>query len=336
MVNGVSVVICAHNSGSKISPTIAHLAAQVVPKNVRWEVLLIDNASTDDTIAIAQNEWNGVVPLRIIHESQLGISYARWRGISEATYEIVSFVDDDNWVDEDWVATVSDIMIRYPEVGACGGYNEGAFEKEPPVWFPQFCRAYAIHEADVSTGNAMLTQRGLFGAGFSVRRDALLSLRQQGFRSLLTDRQGTALSSGGDVELYLALLMAGWQLWLDSRLHLWHYMPAHRLQWDYLRRLVRASAASTVTTEAYRMALKKDPNPWRRKIEVTWQGQLAIHLKQLLWHPRRVASYFFTREEGNPDVIWMERQLGRLTAILQQRQALTNTFAQVLDMQWSK
>ena len=54
---GVSVVICCHNSTERLSPTLAHLAAQQVPDGVDWEVLLIDNMSTDGTADMARSLW---------------------------------------------------------------------------------------------------------------------------------------------------------------------------------------------------------------------------------------------------------------------------------------
>ena len=47
----ISVVICCHNSAAVLPPTLMHLAAQIVDPSVQWEVVVIDNASTDDTVA---------------------------------------------------------------------------------------------------------------------------------------------------------------------------------------------------------------------------------------------------------------------------------------------
>lgn len=46
-------------------------------------------------------------PLRVVLEPRLGSNLARERGLREARYELVSFIDDDNWVNENWVSTVS-------------------------------------------------------------------------------------------------------------------------------------------------------------------------------------------------------------------------------------
>src|SRR6266568_2014628 len=94
---GVSVVICCHNSAKRLAATLAQLVAQRVPSEIPWEVIVIDNASTDGTAQVAAACWPAVncVPLRIISEPRLGLTYARQRGFREAKYEFISFVDDD-------------------------------------------------------------------------------------------------------------------------------------------------------------------------------------------------------------------------------------------------
>ncbi|MCY7278070.1 MAG: glycosyltransferase family 2 protein, partial [Phormidesmis sp. CAN_BIN44] len=130
MVNGISIVICCYNSAQRLPETLAHLAAQAIPSTVPWEIIIIDNASTDNTADVARASWlsTSSAPLHIIHEPQQGLSYARLRGFCESTYDVISFVDDDNWVCPEWVQTVSEIMTQHPHVGACGGCSEAVLD----------------------------------------------------------------------------------------------------------------------------------------------------------------------------------------------------------------
>src|SRR5436853_1166376 len=136
---GVSVVICCHNSTERLSPTLAHLAAQQVPEGLDWEVLLIDNMSTDGTADMARSLWpaDAGAPLRVVLETQIGTTAARCRGLAEARYEFVTLVDDDNWVCPEWVRIVAEVMQAHPEIGACGGLNEAVCEGEAPPWFAE-------------------------------------------------------------------------------------------------------------------------------------------------------------------------------------------------------
>ncbi len=69
MTISVSVVLCCHNSVERLQPTLTHLAAVQVPPGMSWEVLVVDNASTDDTAARAAELWAQVgapAPLRVL------------------------------------------------------------------------------------------------------------------------------------------------------------------------------------------------------------------------------------------------------------------------------
>ncbi|HEY3916063.1 MAG TPA: glycosyltransferase, partial [Verrucomicrobiae bacterium] len=194
---GVSVVVCCHNSKGRLGPTLKYLACQTVGAAIPWEVIIIDNASTDDSGAFAQESWpkNAPAPLRVVSEPNPGLAHARLRGLNEAAYPIVSLVDDDNWVCPEWISLVSDIMSTRPAVGAVGCLCEGAYEQSPPAWFLEFSRSYAIGEMAFEAANVTWTRGYLFGAGLSIRKCAWQSLREHGFTPLLTDRAGASLTS---------------------------------------------------------------------------------------------------------------------------------------------
>ncbi len=84
---GVSVVICCHNSAILLPQTIAHLKRQRVDRGLEWEVLVVDNASSDSTVQVARQCWGADVPaaMRIVCESRLGLCYARERALQGGT-----------------------------------------------------------------------------------------------------------------------------------------------------------------------------------------------------------------------------------------------------------
>ena len=96
---GVSIMICCHNGAARLPETLAHLSRQKVDPGIPWEVLIVDNASTDDTAPRARQLWpeSAPAPLRIIPEPQQGKPYACLRGLNEARYEFLGIIDDDNW-----------------------------------------------------------------------------------------------------------------------------------------------------------------------------------------------------------------------------------------------
>ena len=126
MTDGLSVIVCCHNGASRLPITLEHLKLQESPA-APWEVLIIDNASTDGTAELARCCWqNGPAPLYVINESRVGVRYARERGFFEARYEFLGFVDDDNWVAHDWVRTAYEIISSDAGLGAVGSIRDAS------------------------------------------------------------------------------------------------------------------------------------------------------------------------------------------------------------------
>jgi cellulose synthase/poly-beta-1,6-N-acetylglucosamine synthase-like glycosyltransferase len=316
---GVSVVVCCHNSARRLPATLAHLAAQRREGTVPWEVIVVDNGSTDDTARVARDSWpeDSRHLLRVVAEPRLGLNHARLKGLREAAYEFVSFVDDDNWVCPQWAERVAEILTQHPDVGACGGPAEAVCEVDPPRWFEQYQRCYCIGPQAAHAGDATAEPGVLWGAGLSVRKAAWQGLAHRGFHFRLSDRQGTALTGGGDLELCLALRLHGWRLWYDPQLRLQHFLPANRLQWGYLRRLVRCSAASMEALTPYYSALSQHHRTPLERLRETWQWQSLSALQLLvLRHPIKLLLSLCFPLEGDRHVFHQELARGRLVGLL--------------------
>jgi glycosyltransferase involved in cell wall biosynthesis len=327
-VVGVSVVICCYNSASRLQQTLRHLAAQVVPPGLCWEIVVVDNASADNTAAIARQLWpvDAPVPLRIVHEPTPGLSHARCRGFSVARYEFVSFIDDDNWVCPDWVERINETLNAHPEVGACGGLNEAVYEIAPPAWFDRFHGYVAIGPQGDGPGDVTDTRGMLFGAGLSVRKSAWGQLLAGRFRFSIGDRTGVSLLAGGDAELCFGLILAGWRLWYDPCLRLKHYMPATRLNWGYVRRLARAIGQSDAWLDAYRERLTG--RPCRRFRSMLWAVALLAR------HPIKLALSQILPMEGDRHVPVQDLMVGRIAALLRQWPELAAQQAELREANW--
>jgi glycosyltransferase involved in cell wall biosynthesis len=235
---GVSVVLCTYNGSSIISNAIEHLNNQEVSDIINWEVIIVDNASTDNTAEVVLQVWNRKdVCLKIVNEEKKGLSYARHKGISEAKYEYISFIDDDNWVDSKWVDTVYDVFENKPEAGIIGGQVEEVCEVTPPSWFNQIKSHYAVGKQATESSDLTDTRGYLWGAGLNIRKSSLEEIIQAGFNSFLTGRKGKKVLAGEDSEICHAFKFAGWRLWYDERLKLKHYITKKRFEWDYVEKM---------------------------------------------------------------------------------------------------
>ncbi|MFN0084182.1 MAG: glycosyltransferase [Blastocatellia bacterium] len=329
---GVSIILCCHNSERLLPETLAALAAQKFDRPVDFEVVVVDNGSSDQTSKVAAASWppQAGARLRIVFEERIGLSHARMRGIQEAKHEILSFVDDDNRVCDSWVRRVAGIMALHPEVGACGGRNLPACDAELPRWFHAASYSYAVGEQGASAGDVTESRGYLWGAGLTLRREALDRLIRGGFDSRLIGRRGAELSSGEDTELCFALRLSGWRLWYDPELQLKHYLPEHRLSWAYARRLNAGFGQASVHLDPYEIALGPPVSPFRR----TWLWRTAATLKQLCRHFRKLSPFGPGLMEGDAEVLEIERIIGRLRELFRARKSYRRSVAEVARAAW--
>ena len=299
-----------------------------------WEVLLVDNGSTDGTAAVARSCWrNGPAPLRVIDESRPGVRYARERGLAEAKYEFLGFVDDDNWVAQDWVRAAYELISSDLSLGAVGSIRTPACEVSPPAWFPNFHSRYAVlTDHDFEQIREPLDY--LPTAGLCVRKAAWNRLVQNGFRPKLTGSIGKKVQGGEDTELTMALRLSGWKLRIDRRLRLQHFMPSHRLQWMYLRGLQRHYSASIVVLDAYsKHSLSSGPG-FRRWLSERWWYQFGKTVRRIASRPSAVTAALLSIGEGRDEIIEVEEQFGRALGLLQFRKQYGELRREVRNAVW--
>lgn len=277
-VKGVSVIVCCYNSAKRLPATLAHLANQKI-SGIGWEIILIDNASTDDTRLVAQEIWDGYrksVPFKIITEHRQGLSYAREQGLSKAQYGYVIFCDDDNWLAEDYVQRSFEIMEPDAQIGIAGGVCKAVCETTAPEWFDKYKGYYAVGKQFDNTGDITDTRGYLWGAGMILRKSVWLKVKEMGFQSILSDRKGKSISSGGDTEICLVFRQAGYKLYYDESLRLQHFVPASRLVWPYLVKLHKSSARSILYFQMYWYIGRYVDGKYIIRRSVWWRDQVKM------------------------------------------------------------
>lgn len=129
-----SVAICTRNRAALLERTAIAVLEQNYPKD-RYELLVVDNGSTDDTAHVAAGLAAGApVPVRLISEPQLGVSRARNRAAQEAQFEFLAYLDDDTIPARSWLKAF-DAAIEEHGALVVGGRVEDVYEGfEPPSW----------------------------------------------------------------------------------------------------------------------------------------------------------------------------------------------------------
>jgi glycosyltransferase involved in cell wall biosynthesis len=286
MASGISVIVCCHNSAQRLDKTLGHLAAQQT-QNLAAEIIVVDNASTDGTGYAAKQLWETLgrkdMPLMVVEEPVPGLSLARAKGIAHATYDVLIFCDDDNWLEPGYLQNAYTLMADHPDMGALGGTGLATADVALPVWFEQYKESFACYPQNDQSGELTRPTAFLYGAGLVVRKKVLIKLAQRGFSPILSDRVGKKLSSGGDVELCYAIRLAGYKLWYSEKLKFRHYLPAGRLTEQYLSRLTAAASYSGSQLLVYQYALAGTP--------ITWSAWVKDSIYQCMFAMRALVRY---------------------------------------------
>ncbi|HMJ71708.1 MAG TPA: glycosyltransferase [Cyclobacteriaceae bacterium] len=252
MMTGVSVIICCYNSTRRINETLRHLRAQ--SSTVSWEIILVDNASTDGTAEMAKKIWSEQpqpASLIVIDAPQPGLVQARAAGLTAAAGPIVIFCDDDNWLDTNYIQRAHELMMEFPDAGVAGGWCDGAYEVPLPPHLEAMRGALSIGKQSNRDGEVT----AVFGAGMVIRKVCFETISGAG-KSLVEDRKGKVLTSGGDTELCYRALFAGYRVRFSDSLHFMHFMPKERLDERYLLSLCLRHVGPTLTLSAYDAILK--------------------------------------------------------------------------------
>ncbi|MEP2934938.1 MAG: glycosyltransferase [Gilvibacter sp.] len=239
MNKGVSVIICCYNSEKLIEAALEALASQVVDATIDWEVIVVDNNCTDQTVQTAKAFWsstNNKQTLQVVQEPAPGLSNARLRGIDTAHYEYIIFCDDDNRFGPNYLQRAYALLDSNPLIGAAGGRSEIEADYDIPFWFNSYRANFAVGVQHTHSG-FLEERKHVWGAGMVTRKSVIQNLLKSGFTFNCSDRKGTDVTSGGDSEICRWLLLVGYKLWYDEDLFYTHAIPQNRLTKEYFTRL---------------------------------------------------------------------------------------------------
>jgi hypothetical protein len=268
MTPRLSVVLPTHQPHpGRLAETLEALRGQDLDP-AAWELLLVDNASP----SFVPPDLAGVPHARVVREQALGLTFARRHGIHEARGEVIVFVDDDNVLAAGYLREALRLLDAHPRLGAAGGRVRPRFETSPPEWVRGFDRALALRDlgdapiiaAFVPNAPRAFPEAAPIGAGMVLRRaaaEAWLAVIDTRPSPVATDRQGSSLASGGDNDIVLTILDAGWEVGYFPSLELTHLIPAGRCTRDYLGRLLRESHRSWIGVLAAHGLCRRRPIP---------------------------------------------------------------------------
>ncbi|AJE02801.1 glycosyltransferase family 2 protein [Geobacter pickeringii] len=220
----ISVIVTTYNRAGLLHDALASLAAQDRGGAFPHEIIVVDNASTDETAAVVRRFATDGCPVRYLFEPVQGVAAARNRGVREAAGTWLAFFDDDQRADPRWLGE----LVRPTAAGAScvGGRVILDLAAGTAAALSPHCRSL-LGEADHGTGAAKLTGKSLPGTG-----NVLLD------RTIFTEvgMFDESLSKGcEDTDFFRRVKAKGYEMWYAPQAVVHHVIPPYRLTGEYLR-----------------------------------------------------------------------------------------------------
>jgi len=205
----VSVVIATYNRCHLLEDAIKSLLCKQAPGPTSFEVLVVDNNSTDRTKQLVHSMIDPAAGrLRYLFEPKQGVSFARNLGISSCSAPIVAFLDDDVRATPEWVSTIQRVFQDHPDIDFVGGRVLPDWPLAPPAWLtPEHWMPLALLDyGSLPINIDLLSPVGLISANCAIRKHVLAN--RGGFAPDL-QRVRDGIGSMEDQELFNRLLQAG-------------------------------------------------------------------------------------------------------------------------------
>jgi glycosyltransferase involved in cell wall biosynthesis len=223
----ISVVICTFNRSLLLQKCLESLANQHFPVN-KFEVIVVDNCSSDDTDAVIQKFTTNHKHFRCVLELNLGLSFARNRGWKEAVGEYVAFIDDDAIAHLDWIHQIALFINRHPQISVFGGPFKAFTMVQPPDWFPP---EYGSFDYGITERPLVHNEEWINGSNMIFSKDILV--RYGGFSEHLGMR-GLSVFYGEDTSLIQGLMDAGVVVFYVPTIKVLHLLPEYKMNLKWL------------------------------------------------------------------------------------------------------
>ena len=281
----VTIAICTKDRPDDLAILLKSLQTSIATaarRNVALEIIVIDNAPSDDRTRKTALSFSGT---RYVLESKPGLNFARNRAVLEARSDWVAFMDDDVSADAGWLDGFLDAAIAYADAGCITGLVLPLeLETDAQILFEKgggFRKGFlrTVHRPFSEGKPFYPCFPGLFGTGanMGVRRDVVRELG--GFDDALDT--GAPLPGGGDLDMFYRIIRAGHALVYEPSALVFH---RHRRKMKELRRQYWSWGLGFMSFAA--KSYRSDP-PARRHFRQVVKGEFKRAFFQLIKSLRR-------------------------------------------------
>ena len=202
----VSLIVCTRNRAARLPAFLACIASLEAPAG-GWELILVDNASTDSTPVLVNQFARGApFPVQCVHAAVPGLARARNMGLAHARGDILAFTDDDCYPQRDYLRTLIDVFDEGRH-----GFVGGRVVLHDPA-DARVCVNDLATPVEVAP-RSFVPAGLIHGANMAVRRDVLCAIGE--FDPLLG--AGTRCVAGEDIDYIARAVWAGYGGRYDPR-----------------------------------------------------------------------------------------------------------------------
>lgn len=233
-----SVIICTYNRATNLPECLSRLAEQKNVTDLKWEVLLVDNNSTDATRQTIETLAQALpITIRYTFEPQQGLNYARNRGANESLGKYFCYVDDDIHVSCRWLKALYD-SLRSNDADAVGGRIHLDAAIKLPAWITPDMYGFLGYQ---DLGDAPFQMDGVknypFGGNMAFNRRVINSI---GLFNPKLGRKGSGqkrgeLFKGAETDYFHRLAATNARIFYQPEAIVYHQILPFQLKQRYFR-----------------------------------------------------------------------------------------------------
>lgn len=175
----LSVIIPTRNRYKLLKKVLESLKKQTLDKDL-FEVLIIDNGSTDETKSMCDEFKKDIKNLRYFYDDRPGLHTGRNLGFLKSKSELLVYGDDDITVPNNWLESIL-MAFKNPEVVLVGGNDIPEYEISPEEWVNNLWTSdgkgnrllLPFSCIDMGTDSKFIPANYVFGCNFSIRKSIL-------------------------------------------------------------------------------------------------------------------------------------------------------------------
>lgn len=233
----LSVIIPTRNRSALLEKAIESLTVQTYSQD-DFEVIVIDNGSTDGTKSIVESYKQKLPNLSYAYEASPGLHIGRHKGLELSKGDILVYADDDIEAFPTWLEGIAE-SFEDPSVALVGGNNFPNYETPPPAWVELLWNETPLGRANgmysiLDFGNVIqeISPMYVWGCNFSIRKEVLL--RVGGFHPDGMPEEFLRYRGDGESAVSSGILNAGYKTIFNPKALVYHFVPAKRMTSDYI------------------------------------------------------------------------------------------------------